>query len=161
MPKKNQTYTRDFSRAQALPNNRLLHLLYEARWLVLLALAAYFILILATYSKVDSCWSNNTNLPKFENLGGRFGAWLADIFLYIFGFSAWWWGVWLLRTLWRGYAQLTLNPTLLPSSSFKNEMNLSYSVFSLRNILSEFKLLRFNLSKKGRFPSSEYPSPER
>ncbi len=135
MSKKNQTYTRDFNRSPAVPNNRLLHLLYEARWLVLLALATYFILILATYSKLDSCWSNNTNLPKFENLGGRLGAWLADIFLYIFGFSAWWWGVLFLRTLWRGYTQLTLNSTLLPArSTVDTDVNLDSNEEPCKNI---------------------------
>jgi S-DNA-T family DNA segregation ATPase FtsK/SpoIIIE len=46
-------------------------------------------------------------VPKVHNLGGRAGAWLSDLLLYIFGFSAWWWALCLLRLVWKGYRRLT------------------------------------------------------
>jgi S-DNA-T family DNA segregation ATPase FtsK/SpoIIIE len=30
-------------------------------------------------------------VERIANPGGRFGAWLADLLLYLFGLSAWWW----------------------------------------------------------------------
>jgi len=35
---------------------------------------------------------------EIRNLGGRVGAWLADMLLYLFGVSAWWWVVLLVVT---------------------------------------------------------------
>jgi S-DNA-T family DNA segregation ATPase FtsK/SpoIIIE len=35
---------------------------------------------------------------EIRNLGGRVGAWLADMLLYLFGVSAWWWVVFLVVT---------------------------------------------------------------
>lgn len=40
-------------------------------------------------------------------LGGRVGAWVADVLLFVFGLSAYWWAVFLLRKVWRGWRQLT------------------------------------------------------
>src|SRR5690606_33614704 len=34
---------------------------------------------------------------------GVFGAWLADVLLYVFGFSAWWWIALLVQQIWVGY----------------------------------------------------------
>ena len=30
-------------------------------------------------------------MPRLHNWGGRFGAYLSDLLLFIFGLSAWWW----------------------------------------------------------------------
>ncbi|MET0266013.1 MAG: DNA translocase FtsK 4TM domain-containing protein [Duganella sp.] len=91
---------------QPLPN-RLVRLLSEARWLALAVLGLYFVLILASYNKMDPGWSHETLVPKVTNLGGRAGAWLSDLLLYIFGVSAWWWALCLLRFVWKGYRSLT------------------------------------------------------
>ena len=45
--------------------------------------------------------------PGSRNWGGRVGAWLADLLLFIFGFSAWWWCVLLVRSVWSGYRRLS------------------------------------------------------
>ncbi len=87
---------------QPLPN-RLLRLISEARWMALAGLGAFFVLILFSYTKTDPAWSHASMVPKIGNLGGRWGAWLADLLLYIFGFSAWWWCVLLLRAVWQSY----------------------------------------------------------
>jgi S-DNA-T family DNA segregation ATPase FtsK/SpoIIIE len=111
MPKSSPTtnsssYTRNVTERQPLPN-RLVRLLSEARWLALAALGLYFILILLSYNKADPGWSHANQIPRVANLGGRAGAWLADLLLYIFGISAWWWCFCLLRIIWNGYRQLT------------------------------------------------------
>jgi S-DNA-T family DNA segregation ATPase FtsK/SpoIIIE len=99
-------YTRTPTERQPLPN-RLVRLLSEARWLALAVLGLYFVLILISYDKMDPGWSHGTLVPKVHNLGGRAGAWMSDLLLYIFGFSAWWWAFCLLRIVWQGYRRLT------------------------------------------------------
>ncbi|MBB5369161.1 MULTISPECIES: DNA translocase FtsK [unclassified Janthinobacterium] len=100
------SYTRKPVERRPLPN-RLVRLLSEARWFALAAFALYFVLILASFNKLDPGWSHATSAGKVANLGGRLGANLSDLLLYIFGFSAWWWCVWLLRTVWHGYRRLS------------------------------------------------------
>ena len=100
------SYTRKVTERQPLPN-RLVRLLSEARWLALAFLGLYFVLILASYTKSDPGWSHASIVPKVANLGGRAGAWLSDLLLFIFGFSAWWWCLCLLRLVWNGYRRLS------------------------------------------------------
>ena len=100
------SYRRTATERQPLPN-RLVRLLSEARWFALAALCLYFILIMASYHKVDPGWSHASLVPKVSNLGGRAGAWVSDLMLFIFGFSAWWWCLYLVRYVWRGYRRLT------------------------------------------------------
>ncbi|MDB5909342.1 MAG: translocase FtsK, partial [Massilia sp.] len=102
----NTSYTRNPTLRQPLPN-RLVRLLSEARWIALAVLFLYFVIILVTYNKSDPGWSHDVVVSKVANLGGRAGAWLADLMLFIFGFSAWWWCVCLLRLVWKDYRQLT------------------------------------------------------
>jgi S-DNA-T family DNA segregation ATPase FtsK/SpoIIIE len=70
---------------------KLASLLREAKWLILVAVAAYLLLILATYHKSDPGWSHSATVSVTQNAGGRLGAWLADLLLYLFGVSAYWW----------------------------------------------------------------------
>jgi S-DNA-T family DNA segregation ATPase FtsK/SpoIIIE len=85
---------------------RLSRLLREARWWLLVAGAVYLTLILATYDKADPGWSHSAPGNALHNAGGRFGAWLADLLLYLFGLSAYWCVLFLLfGTLW-GYRRL-------------------------------------------------------
>jgi S-DNA-T family DNA segregation ATPase FtsK/SpoIIIE len=65
-------------------------LLRESRWIVLVAAAAFLTLILLTYDKSDPGWSHSTDVDRIANAGGRFGAWLADLLLFLFGLSAYW-----------------------------------------------------------------------
>jgi S-DNA-T family DNA segregation ATPase FtsK/SpoIIIE len=65
--------------------------LREARWLVLGGAAIYLTLILFGYDRMDPGWSRAVAAARIANPGGRFGAWFADLLLYIFGLSAWWW----------------------------------------------------------------------
>ncbi len=86
--------------------NRLIRLLSEARWLVLAGVCAYLTLVLFTYSPSDSGWSHSGISPRPVNWGGSAGAWLADLMLYVFGFSAWWWCIALIAGVWTSYRQL-------------------------------------------------------
>ena len=82
--------TRPRPSAQPLPE-RIAALVHEARWLVVAALGRYLALILIGFDKADPGWSQAADVEKIANPGGRFGAWLADLMLYLFGLSAWWW----------------------------------------------------------------------
>ncbi|QET00866.1 MULTISPECIES: DNA translocase FtsK [Cupriavidus] len=90
----------------ALPS-RIGKLLGEVRWFLLLAVTLGFLCVLASYSKADPGWSHANQVADIHNLGGRVGAWLADVLFFIFGFSAYWWSVLLLRRCWRGWRTLT------------------------------------------------------
>ena len=93
---------------------RLARLLLEARWIAMAVAFLYFVLILLSYNKADPGWSHANTVASISNLGGKAGAWLADLLLFIFGFSAWWWGALFLRAVWRGWRKLT---DKLPSAS--------------------------------------------
>jgi DNA segregation ATPase FtsK/SpoIIIE, S-DNA-T family len=82
-------------------------LLRESWWLLVVAGFVYLALILATYQRSDPGWSFSGTGEALHNRGGVVGAWLADLLLYVFGASAWWWvfgGVVLIVT---GYRHLT------------------------------------------------------
>ena len=65
-------------------------LLRESRWIALIAVAVYLALVLGTFDKADAGWSHSAAGDMVRNAGGRFGAWLSDVLLYVFGLSAWW-----------------------------------------------------------------------
>ena len=69
---------------------RLAGLVREAKWLLLGALALYLLLVFVTYHRGDPGWSHTGSDAVARNAGGALGAWLADIFLYLFGLSAYW-----------------------------------------------------------------------
>ncbi|HXZ93122.1 MAG TPA: DNA translocase FtsK 4TM domain-containing protein [Burkholderiales bacterium] len=85
---------------------KLANLLREAKWLLLVALAAYLLLILATYHRTDPGWSHSVTHAVTQNAGGRFGAWLADVLLYLFGLSAYWWAALCVYVVVWGYRRL-------------------------------------------------------
>jgi len=70
---------------------KLAGLVREAKWLTLVALALYLLLIFATFHRGDPGWSHSATDAVTRNAGGAFGAWLADLLLYLFGISAYWW----------------------------------------------------------------------
>jgi S-DNA-T family DNA segregation ATPase FtsK/SpoIIIE len=108
MTRTTQAYTRNTAPQEAPPlPNKLVKLLSEARWLVFAGVTLYLMLIFLTYSKADPGWSHANVVPRLNNVGGRIGAWLADLLFFIFGFSAWWWCVMFLRSVWVGYRRLS------------------------------------------------------
>jgi len=107
MTTSNEAYTRNNKAPPPPPlPNKMVVLLMEARWILFAALSICLILILITYSKDDPGWSQSSVVPKIHNVGGKFGAWLADVLLYVFGFSTWWWCVAGLRQVWKAYRKL-------------------------------------------------------
>ena len=66
-------------------------LLRESWWLALVAVALYLLLVLVTYDKADPGWSHSVRTAAVHNAGGVFGAYVADLLLYVFGLSAYWW----------------------------------------------------------------------
>ena len=65
-------------------------LLRESKWFALLALALYLLLVLLTFDKSDPGWFHSTAAATAKNAGGRAGAWLSELLLYLFGVSAYW-----------------------------------------------------------------------
>jgi DNA segregation ATPase FtsK/SpoIIIE, S-DNA-T family len=66
-------------------------LVHEVRWLLVAALGIYLAMIFWGFTPADPGWSHSAATDRLANPGGRFGAWLADLLLYLFGVSAWWW----------------------------------------------------------------------
>jgi len=85
---------------------RLLGLLRESRWLMLVAVALYLVLILFGFDRADPSWSHSASGALTHNPGGVVGAWLSDVLLYLFGFSAWWWVTLMLQRVWAVYRRM-------------------------------------------------------
>lgn len=85
--------TRNTRNGPSALQTRLLSIAREARWILFAALAAWLALVLATWNSADPAWSHSVgrDAEHLHNRGGVMGAYLADILLYLFGFSAWWW----------------------------------------------------------------------
>jgi S-DNA-T family DNA segregation ATPase FtsK/SpoIIIE len=66
-------------------------LLREAKWLILVAVAGYLLLVFATFHRGDPGWSHSATDGVARNAGGVVGAWVSDVALYLFGLSAYWW----------------------------------------------------------------------
>ena len=84
------------SRARPAPpehpvSPRIARLVRESWWLLVVAALLYLALALITYSQADPGWSRTGTGAPVANRGGAIGAWLSDLLLYLFGFSAWWW----------------------------------------------------------------------
>ena len=82
-------------------------LIKEAWWLGLVLIGLYITVILFTYHNEDPSWSHMAadNAP-IHNSGGSVGAWVSDMLLYLFGFSAWWWAVLAFYAMWFVYLKL-------------------------------------------------------
>ncbi|MCC6197459.1 MAG: DNA translocase FtsK 4TM domain-containing protein [Burkholderiales bacterium] len=72
---------------------RFARLVRESWWLLVVAAVAYLGLTLATYTRSDPGWSFSGTGETVANRGGPVGAWIADLLLYLFGLSAWWWAI--------------------------------------------------------------------
>jgi S-DNA-T family DNA segregation ATPase FtsK/SpoIIIE len=137
MSKKSETNTSGYTRTPTRPRQplpgRLARLLSEARWIAMAVAFLYFMLIMLSYNKGDPGWSHANVVPQINNLGGRAGAWLADLLLFIFGFSAWWLGVCFLRVVWKGYRRLTdkLGSTANEEPEHDHEMYIRWAGFVL------------------------------
>ena len=60
----------------------------EGALIVISALALYLGLALISYDQADPGWSHSGPVDQVRNQGGVVGAWLSDVFLYLFGYMA-------------------------------------------------------------------------
>ena len=60
----------------------------EVLFIALIALAAFLLVCLKSYSVDDPDWLSTGDAKVVSNLGGRFGAVFSDIFLYVLGYPA-------------------------------------------------------------------------
>ena len=82
-------------------------LIKEAWWLGLVLAGLYVTIILFTYHREDPSWSHMAaDNSVIHNSGGNVGAWLSDMLLYLFGFSAWWWAILAFYAMWFVYLKL-------------------------------------------------------
>lgn len=62
--------------------------LLEVGLLVAGAVAIYILITLFTFDPADPSWSKTGNYQLIKNAGGAFGAWIADVLLFTFGWLA-------------------------------------------------------------------------
>jgi len=73
----------------------------------LVLVGLYITVILFTYHPDDSSWSHMApENAQIQNSGGHVGAWVSDLLLYVFGFSAWWWAILAFYAMWFVYLKL-------------------------------------------------------
>ena len=75
--------------ASALPNPRRQRLWRDIALIVIAPMLLYLMASLATFSTGDPGWSHSGSITApLNNVGGRVGAWLADVLLYLTGYVA-------------------------------------------------------------------------
>jgi S-DNA-T family DNA segregation ATPase FtsK/SpoIIIE len=105
------TMTRRLSASGPLPE-KIAFLLRETRWLAVGALALFLMLALWGYHPGDPGWSYSVGTSTLHNPAGRAGAWVSDLLFFLFGFSAWWWIIFLGMCVHWGYARLERTDSL-------------------------------------------------
>jgi S-DNA-T family DNA segregation ATPase FtsK/SpoIIIE len=73
---------------QPAGQGRAARLLAEARWILGALAAVALAAVLVTYNKADPAFTHSVAAASIANIGGRAGAWLADVALLLFGMSA-------------------------------------------------------------------------
>ncbi len=64
------------------------HIVREGALIGLVAVCIYLLMAMFSYDTADGGWTSTGENPHIANLGGRFGAWLADVFFLLFGYLA-------------------------------------------------------------------------
>ncbi len=119
------------------------NLLQESRWLALGAVALFLSMALWGFHKDDPGWSHAVVSGTPHNPTGRAGAWIADLMLYLFGFSAWWWIVLLAMFVWWGFHRLNA-----PRAADRRPLYIALAGFALLLIASSaLEALRFHTLK--------------
>ncbi|MBI0326051.1 DNA translocase FtsK [Burkholderia plantarii] len=94
------------AQAQALPH-RMSRLFVEIRWILQVAVFAFLLMALVSYSRRDPSWTHAAQVDRIANWAGRVGAWTADILLLLFGISAYWLVALLARRIAANYRRIT------------------------------------------------------
>ena len=111
---------------------KLVGLLREAKWLVLLALAVYLLLIFLTFHRDDPSWSYSSTGGVVRNAGGVVGAWVSNLLLYLFGISAYWWVALSGYVAFWGYRRIERRPLVVSLIGFAVLLAASAALESLR-----------------------------
>ncbi len=117
---------------------RVARLLRESVCLTLTGAALYLILIFFSYDRGDAGWSHSGDLNPVQNAGGHAGAWLADLLLFLFGASAWWWVAFFLSAVAWSYRRIDIvgifdrHSLLLTAGGFLLLLSASSGLESLR-----------------------------
>lgn len=125
------------SKAKPLPP-KLSRLLRESSWLLLVGAALYLLLIFISYDRADPGWSHSGYVDSLQNTGGYIGAWLADLLLFLFGISAWWWIMFFLSAVFWSYRRIDVasifdkRSLLLSAAGFGTLLMASSGLESLR-----------------------------
>ncbi|MDN0081974.1 DNA translocase FtsK 4TM domain-containing protein [Crenobacter sp. SG2305] len=135
---------------------RLVTLLREAWWLLMAVAAVYLVIALFSYSALDPSWSHSSSDPTIRNVGGAFGAWLSDMLLYVFGYSAWWLVTFCLAGIAWGYRRLSLEnrgfkPSPIAMAASGGFLMLILSSASLEALFLHGKALSLPLAAGGMF----------
>ena len=105
-------------------------LMIEIKWFLSLAACIALLLVLISYDQNDPSWSNNSG-GEIKNIGGRAGAFISDLMLFVFGASAYWWVVLFARRVIQGWTKIA-NPEWLQEeqekSQAQNQKNLQDSI---------------------------------
>jgi DNA segregation ATPase FtsK/SpoIIIE, S-DNA-T family len=102
----NGAWVRARSPVTAAGNPRAARLIAEARWIVGALLAVALLAILLSYSRDDPSFTHSVATGTVRNLGGRWGAWCADVLLLLFGLSAYLLALGLAITVARAFRRL-------------------------------------------------------
>jgi S-DNA-T family DNA segregation ATPase FtsK/SpoIIIE len=94
-------------------------LLVEIKWFLSLAACIALLLVLVSYDQHDPGWSNNSG-GDVKNIGGKVGAFIADLMLFVFGASAYWWVVLFARRVTQGWTKIA-NPEWLQEEQEKSQ----------------------------------------
>jgi S-DNA-T family DNA segregation ATPase FtsK/SpoIIIE len=100
-------------------NDKFGKLMTEIKWFLSLAACIALLLILVSYQQQDPSWSNNSG-GEIKNIGGKAGAYISDLMLYVFGVSAYWWVVLFARRVTQGWTKIA-NPEWLQEEQEKSQ----------------------------------------
>jgi S-DNA-T family DNA segregation ATPase FtsK/SpoIIIE len=92
--------------------DRAARLVRESGWIAITAFALFLLMILLTYDKSDPGWSHAAASRTIHNVGGRVGAFFADLLLYLFGLGAYLLVALCLGVVVRGYRELRVRPAV-------------------------------------------------
>jgi S-DNA-T family DNA segregation ATPase FtsK/SpoIIIE len=79
----------------------LISVMREGTLIALITFCAYLTLALVSYSELDPGWSRTGDGEAIRNMAGPTGAWIADVFLMIFGYLAYLFPVMLAYQVWQ------------------------------------------------------------
>jgi len=99
--------SRNVRNGPSVLQTRVSALLREARWIVFALLATLLAVVLASWHPADPGWSHAAHTTVIHNRGGAVGAYLADMLLFLFGYTAWLWVVLLVQRVATGFYRLT------------------------------------------------------